>query len=275
MLFEIWNLPYIHICVIKINLIFFPMGFTEYILAAIVAAFAGAVNAIAGGGTLISFPVLTALGVPAVAANITNTVALSPGYLGATYAQLKDLKSQRSRLLWFIPAAVIGGIAGGLLLLLTGEKAFRELVPYLILLASFLLAVQDPLRKWLISKSNSEHGISETAGVVPVLFAAVYGGYFGAGLSVIVLAVLGLTLSDNLTRLNALKQFIAFCVNISAAIFFVFSGYVLWYTALVMALGALVGGIIGGRFAGSISPSVLRIVVVTIGIVVSIIYFVS
>lgn len=251
------------------------MGIAEYILAAIAAALAGAVNAIAGGGTLISFPVLTALGIPAVTANITNTVALSPGYLGATYAQLNDLKGQTSRLYWFIPAGILGGITGGFFLLLTGEKLFRELIPYLILFASILLAFQDPLKKWLNRKSGEGNSISEKSGVIPVLIAAIYGGYFGAGLSVIVLAVLGLTVNDNLTRLNALKQFIGFWVNVSAAVFFIFSGYVLWMTALIMAIGAITGGLIGGKLAGSISPSTLRIIVVIIGVLVSILYFIN
>lgn len=251
------------------------MGLTEYILAAFAAAAAGFVNAIAGGGTLISFPVLTAMGVPAVAANITNTVALSPGYLGATFAQMKDLKGQQSRVFWFIPAGILGGITGGILLLFSGEKIFRELVPYLILMASVLLALQEPVKKRLSQKSGGKYIIAEKAGLVPVFLASVYGGYFGAGLSVIILAVLGFTIEDNLTRLNALKQFIAFSVNIAAAVFFVFSGSVLWYTALVMALGAIAGGILGGRLAGRITASSLRIIVVMIGVIVSIIYFVS
>jgi uncharacterized protein len=113
-----------------------------------------------------------------------------------------------------------------------------------------------------------------TWGVLPVGLAAVYGGYFGAGLSVIVLAVLGLVLSDSLTRLNALKQAISFCVNTSAALFFVFSGQVIWSVALVMAVCALLGGALGGRLAGRIKPSTLRWVVVSIGVVVAVIYFV-
>lgn len=250
------------------------MEFIEYLLAALAAACAGAINAIAGGGTLISFPVLIAIGVPPVAANITNTVALSPGYLGAVYAQLKDLSGQKLRLYWFIPTGIIGGITGGVILLTTEEKLFRELIPYLLLLASLLLAVQDPLKKWLLKK-QTDSVISERTGVLPVFAASIYGGYFGAGLSVIVLAVLGLTIEDNLTRLNALKQFIAFWVNISAAVFFLFSGQVLWLTAIIMAIGSIGGGILGGKLAGNISPSSLRIIVVIIGLLVSVIYFVS
>lgn len=236
---------------------------------------AGAVNALAGGGTLITFPTLIAVGIPAVAANVTNTVALCPGYLGATLAQLSDLRGQKGRLWLVIPAGVIGGVVGGILLLNTGEKLFSSLVPFLILLASALLAIQDPLRAWLTRRTaQAGSATSEKWAMLPVGLAAIYGGYFGAGLSVIVLAVLGLTLEDSLTRLNALKQGVAFSVNIAAAIFFVFSGRVVWTVALAMAVGALMGGALGGRLAGRIKPATLRWIVVVIGVVVAMIYLV-
>ena len=248
-----------------------------YILAGLAAMAAGFVNALAGGGTLISFPVLTAIGIPAVVANVTNTVALVPGYLGATFAQLKDLTPQKRRLAFYLPAGVIGGLVGGILLLSSGEKMFRSLVPFLILLASVLLALSDPLRGWVTRRMGKGAGSAaalETWGALPVALAAIYGGYFGAGLSVIVLAVLGLFLSDSLTHLNALKQAISFSVNLAAAIFFVFSGNVIWPVALVMMGFALLGGSLGGRLAGRIKPSVLRWVVVSIGLVVALIYFI-
>ena len=246
------------------------------ILAGLAALAAGAVNALAGGGTLITFPVLVALGLPAVAANVTNTVALCPGYFGATMAQLKDLRGQESRLKLVVPASILGGIIGGVLLLNTEEKLFRELIPYLILLAAGLLAVQGPVRRWLVSRrGEGDAAAIPDIWVMPlVVLAAIYGGYFGAGLSVIVLAVLGLVLEDTLTRLNALKQSVSFSVNTAAAIFFLFSGQVNWPVAAVMAVGALAGGMLGGRLAGKIKPVVLRGVVVTIGVIVAIIYLV-
>ncbi|MBE7554414.1 MAG: sulfite exporter TauE/SafE family protein [Anaerolineales bacterium] len=246
----------------------------DYILIGLAAVAAGAVNALAGGGTLITFPMLTAVGIPAVAANVTNTVALCPGYLGATFAQSNDLKGQKRRLWLALPAGIIGGIIGGILLLNTGERVFRALVPFLILLASGLLAVQDPLRAWLVRRAvqNGTTTPAEGWAMLPVGLAAVYGGYFGAGLSVIVLAVLGLTLDDSLTRLNALKQGISFSVNIAAALFFLFSGQVIWSAVLVMAVGALAGGVLGGRLAGRIKPATLRWIVVAIGVVVAVIY---
>jgi uncharacterized membrane protein YfcA len=247
---------------------------TDYILVALAALTAGAVNALAGGGTLITFPTLTLLGIPAIAANVTNTIALCPGYFGGTLAQRNDLRGQSKRLWLLIPAGAVGGIIGGFLLLQTGEKIFKVIVPYLILLASGLLAIQDPVRAWLTRRmTQGQSSNLETWTWLPVSVASVYGGYFGAGLSVIVLSALGLTLEDTLTRLNALKQAVAFSVNIAAAIFFLFSGKVVWPVAIVMAIGALIGGALGGRLAGKIKPSTLRWTVVTIGIIISLIYF--
>ncbi len=246
----------------------------QYLLMGLAATAAGWINAVAGGGTLITFPAMTALGMPAVMANVTNTVALSPGYLGATIAQFADLKKQEKRLWLLVPASVVGGVVGGILLLNTGEKLFNSLVPYLILLASLLLAVGEPLKKWLNRRSDrKEDRRGNLLVVLLVGLAAIYGGYFGAGLSVIVLAVLGLVLNDSLTELNALKQAIAFSVNSAAAIFFVFSGNINWGAAVVMAVFAIIGGTLGGKFAGKISPITLRWTVVVIGLVVSIIYF--
>jgi len=251
------------------------MEWYQYVLVVLASLGAGFVNALAGGGTLISFPVLVAVGLPDVMANVTNTVALVPGYLGATFAQRKEILEQKSRLIYVIPAGVVGGIVGGLLLLNSGEKLFRVLVPFLILLASLLLAVSDQVRAWLKRQPANGKGLHSAAlAVIPIGLAAVYGGYFGAGLSVIVLAVLGITLNDSLTKLNALKQIISFSVNVAAAVFFVFSGKVVWSVALIMAVSALLGGMLGGRLAGRVKPATLRWLVVGIGVVVSAIYFV-
>lgn len=251
------------------------MEISHFILVGIAAVAAGAINALAGGGTLITFPVLTAVGIPAVEANITNTVALCPGYLGGAYAQYADIRDHKKRLLLLLPASVIGGIAGGLLLLHTGEKTFRILVPFLILGASVLLALQDPVRSWLMRRQAHPESGSEAWAAFPVGLAAIYGGYFGAGLSVIVLSVLGITLNDSLTRLNAFKQAISFCVNTAAAVFFLFSGRVQWSMAIVMSIGALAGGVLGGKLAGRIKPTTLRWTVVTIGVIVAAIYFIK
>ncbi|MGO8881891.1 MAG: sulfite exporter TauE/SafE family protein [Desulfomonilaceae bacterium] len=248
----------------------------ELILIGVAAVVGGAVNALAGGGTLITFPMLTAVGIPTVAANITNTVALCPGYLGATFAQIKDLSVNKGRLWLLGLTGALGGLAGGVLLLNTDEQTFRTLVPYLILLATGLLAIEGPIHRWHtrrvgIAGVDRDH---EIWAILSVFLASIYGGYFGGGLSVIVLAVLALLSHDSLTQLNALKQFIAFCVNISAAIFFLFSGKVVWSAAVVMAIGTLAGGVLGGMLAGRIRPELLRWIVVVMGVAISIIYFV-
>ncbi|MCX8024578.1 MAG: sulfite exporter TauE/SafE family protein [Thermanaerothrix sp.] len=253
------------------------MDWLAYLSIALAAVAAGAVNALAGGGTLITFPALMAVGVPAVVANVTNTVALLPGYLGGTWAQRADLRGQAQRLRTLLPAALLGGLVGGLLLLLSGERLFRALVPYLILFASLLLAVQDEIRKRVFSAphvADPPAHSREAPAVLPVFLAAIYGGYFGAGLSVILLAVLGLVLEDTLTRLNALKQGLSLATNLTAALYFIFSGRVLWSAALVMAGGALLGGMLGGFLAGRVKPIVLRWLVVSIGCIVAVIYFV-
>lgn len=251
------------------------LEFTDYILIALAAMGAGLVNALAGGGTLISFPMLIAVGVPPVASNVTNTIALVPGYLGATLAQMQQLKTQKKRVLMYVPAAILGGITGGLLLLNTDDSTFEVLIPYLILFASLLLAVSDRLRNWVtkrLGKGSIDSYMAWT--VIPLFLAAIYGGYFGAGLSVIILAVLGLMLSDSLTVLNALKQILSFSVNVAAAVFFLFSDEVVWPAALVMAVFSLMGGALGGRLAGRIKPSTLRLIVVVIGVIVGLIYLV-
>lgn len=254
-----------------------PLNLPHLLLIALAALAAGTVNAIAGGGTLISFPALMAAGVPAVAANVTNTVALVPGYLGATFAQARDLRGQEARLRLLVPTAVLGGLVGGLLLLSTSERLFRDLVPWLILLACGLLASQERVRRWVNARASRQAQPAHREQpwvILPVFVAAIYGGYFGAGLSVIVLAVLALVYDDSLTRLNGLKQAIAFSVNVAAAGFFLFSGRVVWQAAAVMAVGAVIGGALGGRLASRIAPATLRRAVVGIGVVVALIYLV-
>ncbi|MBB6091438.1 hypothetical protein HNQ60_000284 [Povalibacter uvarum] len=248
----------------------------ELFLAALAAAGAGAINALAGGGTLISFPALLAMGVPPVMANVTNAVALSPGYFGATLAQWKNLRGQRRRLWICVPAAIIGGLAGGVILLHTHERTFQSLVPYMLFAASLLLALQNKVRDAVVKRlADPGHAKRDPLIVaIPVLLAGIYGGFFTAGMSVIVLAVLGSMLDDSLTRLNALKQAIAFCVNIAAAVFFLFSGKVIWIVAAAMAVGALIGGAAGGRLAGSMKPDTLRWIVVSVGFALAVYYWI-
>jgi uncharacterized protein len=263
---------------------------SDLLIVALAAVGAGAVNALAGGGTLISFPMLVAVGVPPIAANITNAIALCPGYFGATIAQLPNLKGQRAKLLLLVPVAIFGGLAGGMILVRTGERTFTALVPWMILIASLLLAIQEPLKKFVAqrlsnldptnpgptnptaSPPHERHTLALSA--VPIAAAAIYGGFFSAGMSVLLLAVLGMTLDDTLTRLNALKQVLAFSVNIAAAAFFLFSDQVVWSAAAIMAVGALLGGALGGKLAGKLPPAVLRWTIVVAGICIAITYWV-
>jgi uncharacterized membrane protein YfcA len=254
----------------------------ELALAVLAAAGAGAINALAGGGTMISFPALLALGVPPIAANVTNAVALCPGYFGATLAQAKHLQGQGARLRWCIPAAIAGGLLGGVILLRTHERTFQSLVPFMLLLASVLLALQERVRAAVLRRLAHIQGThvggtthSPLTAAIPVGAAAVYGGFFSAGMSILVLAVVGVTVEDSFTRLNALKQVLAFSINVAAATFFLFSGQVLWLLALVMAVGALLGGIVGGRLAGILSPTAMRWLVVVVGAALAIYYWVK
>lgn len=247
-------------------------GAAALLVAAALAA--GFVNALAGGGSLLSFPALTAVGVPALAANVCNTLALTPGYLGASLGQGRDLAGQRQRLLRLLPAAALGGLIGARLLLNSDPALFERLVPWLLLSGSGLLAVQEPLRRWLLprgSASASEDAAAESPApgwglTAAVLLAAVYGGYFGAGLSVILLAVLGTGLNDTLPRLNGLKQPLSLAANLSAALHFAFSAPARWPLVLLMAAGAWLGGLLGGRWASRVDPLLLRRLVVAMGI---------
>lgn len=238
------------------------------------AAGAGLVNAIAGGGTLISFPIMTALGVPAVRANATNTVSLCPGYVGGTIAQRKDLTGMGKGLRPRLIAAAVGGFGGSILLIVTSEAVFRQIVPFLILAASLLLAVQDRIRSWLFAQPNL-HKSHLTLEIIAVTIASTYGGYFGAGLGIMLMAVLGLFSELPFNQLNAVKQLLSFVVNISAAAFLVFSGKVEWTLVAVMAPASLAGGHFGGRLAGSLNPRKLRAFVITFGVLVAVVYLVK
>jgi len=245
-----------------------------HLAAGLGAAGAGLVNAVAGGGTLISFPILTAIGVPAIRANATNTVSLCPGYIGGTYAQRDDLAGLQRGLRPQLFLAALGGLAGSVLLIMSSEAAFRQIVPFLILGACALLAVQDRLRAWLQARrtDGQSHAGLELAAVT---VASVYGGYFGAGLGIMLMAVLGLFSELPFNKLNAVKQLLSFLVNISAALFLVFSGKVLWTLVLVMAPASLIGGHFGGSVASRLPPKKMRLAVIIFGVIVAIVYLVK
>ena len=243
----------------------------DYGLAALAALAAGTINALAGGGTLITFPALVALGVPAVQSNVTNTVALCPGYFGGAHAQRHDLVGQEHRVRRLAIAAAIGGLTGSILLVSSSEKLFRGIVPFLVLGACALLALQDSIKRRL--PRRTEHHADRRPSW-PTTFAvggaSVYGGYFGAGLGIILLAVLGILVDDTTKRVNALKQTISLVTNVVAALFFLTSGKVVWSLALVMAPASLLGGALGGRLVGRINPLVLRAIVIASGIAIAV-----
>ncbi|MGO8684152.1 MAG: sulfite exporter TauE/SafE family protein [Thermoleophilia bacterium] len=236
----------------------------------------GAINALAGGGTLITFPALTAMGVPALNANVTNTVALVPGYLGGTIAQRHDLHGQRRRVAVMALPAVAGGIIGGVLLFKTGAALFDSLVPWLILLATALLAAEPWLKRMAAQRLQPPAtGKPENpVGVGVTAFAgAIYGGYFGAGLGIIMLALFSLVLPDSLRRVNALKQTLSLLANGAVAILFAATGKVVWSAAAVMAVGALLGGTLGGQFTGKVPAGILRGVMLALGLAVAVAFF--
>jgi uncharacterized membrane protein YfcA len=251
------------------------MSLLNEILIFLSAMAAGFINAIAGGGTLVSFPTLLAIGISPVVANVTNTVALVPGTIGGMWSQRKDFKSQYKRLLKLLPVAIIGGIAGGLLILNTSENSFRSLIPYLILVATVLLGFQVRIKNWVVSRIGQAHTEHHNPiFMLSLVFAAsIYGGYFGAGLGVILMATLGLVTDDSLTRLNFLKQALGFAINLAAAIYFAFSGKVDWMIAFIMIFGSLTGGLIGGKLAGKMKPELLRWIVVAAGLIAAFVFF--
>ena len=261
------------------------MSLAQLALIALAGFAAGAVNALAGGGTLLTFPVLVAAGLPAIAANVTSTIALCPGYLGATLAQRADLRAQRSRALRLLPVAAAGGLLGAVLLLHTSEHRFEAVVPWLLLTACALLGWQERLRAALALRmarnaaggalpGTDPIGVRAVPSWLPPLvgLGAMYGGYFGAGMSVVLLAVLGLALTDTLPRLNALKQLLALAANFAAALWLTASAQVDWSLVGLLGLSALLGGAWGGRLARRLSPHSLRRVVVSLGLALAVFY---
>lgn len=235
---------------------------------------AGAINALAGGGTLVSFPSLIAIGVPPVSANVTNTVALVPGYLAGSWAQRDDLRPQlvRGRLLAIVSAA--GGLVGSVLLILIPEQAFRVAVPYLLLLSCGLLTFGDRLKPRRAEESAPQRGHPRLL-TVAIFGGSVYGGFFGAGLGIMFLALLRMFSAEPLTKLNAMKQALSFVCNLVAAAFFVVSGRTVWALVPVMAVASMLGGAAGGRLVRVIDGDHLRRLVVLAGVGISVYFFVA
>jgi uncharacterized protein len=246
----------------------------DYVAAAVAALGGGVMNSLVGGGTLVTFPTLLALGVPPVAANVTNTVALCPGYFSGALAQRAQMEGQRQRLLRLIGVAALGGLAGAALLLVTSDNLLRKLVPVLLALATGLLAASQRLKAALARPIEPGQTAPSDAVWLPFVIGlvAVYGGFFGAGIGVMLLAVLGIGVHQPLNRSNALKQVLSLTINLTAAVFFLFSGKVWWGVAAAMSVGSVVGGHFGGKLAGRLQPDRFRVLVVSIGAVLTVVY---
>jgi uncharacterized protein len=233
----------------------------------------GAVNAVAGGGSLVVFPALVATGLGTLVANVTNSVALWPGFLGGVLGFRRELAGQRGRA-WVLSAlAAVGGGIGCALLLTTPASAFDVVVPFLVLFASLLLAVQ-PRVATLVGQPSADHRRNRGVLYPVVLLAAVYGGYFGGALGVILLGTLALTLADTLRRLNALKGVLQLVVATVTVVAFGLFGPVDWVAVAVVAPASLAGGFAGARVARHLDDRVLRWCVVVLGVVVAALLFV-
>ena len=248
----------------------------------VAAVLGGAVNSVAGGGTLLTFPALLWGGQLEIVANATSTVALWPGALSSFWGYRKELDSGRGEVLALSIPSFLGGVVGAVLLLNTDKSTFAAVVPYLILLATLLFIVQEPLSRWMrqrASLNQPEPAVSPSKGRTPLRWALVlafqflvgiYGGYFGAGIGILMLAAFGLLGFTNIHHMNALKNLNAMFINGIAAILFVAKGLVDWRLAAIMAVGAIVGGYAGAGTARRIGQKNVRRVVILIGIILTI-----
>lgn len=234
-----------------------------------VGLLSGAVNAFAGGGSLISFPVLIALGLSPLSANVTNTVSQMPGYVSITYGYREQLKGQLPRFKRLALPATVGAAAGVVLLKLGGKDTFNAVVPFLVLFACALLAVGPRIREWVEKRNEPTERLSIPL-ILGVTAGCAYASYFGAAGGVLILAILGLGIADTLQRLNGLNRALVLLANAVALPFFIFLAPVDWESVAILAPFTLVGGYLGARYASSLDDRVLRAVVITLGIVIAI-----
>jgi uncharacterized membrane protein YfcA len=228
---------------------------------------AGAINAVVGSGSLITFPTLLAFGFPPVVANVSNNVGLVPGNVSSGFGYRRELEGQRGRLLRLGVAAGAGSVAGAAALLSLPASAFRLIVPVLILIACVLVLVQPRLSAWISARRDDE-----TARLSPVLAAGIflsgaYGGYFGAAQGVLVIGLLGTFLDETLQRVNGAKNVLVTAVNATAAVVFIGFAHVSWVVVALIAAGSTTGGLLGARFGRRLPPTALRLFVVVIGVI--------
>jgi uncharacterized membrane protein YfcA len=233
-----------------------------------VAFLAGAINSVAGGGTLISFPGLLAAGFGPKVANVTNTVGVVPGFLGGSIAYRDEVGRQPENVKLVVPPALLGALTGSIILLSTPESTFEAVVPFLIYGACLVLAFQDRIGAFYRRGVNRDNAHVEKWRLrIAIYCVTIYGGYFGAAMGIIVLAALGVFLPDDIQRSNALKGIVALVTNALAAVYFALFADVAWDAAGVMAFATLAGGFVGARFAMKLSKDTLRLGIISYGVV--------
>ena len=240
----------------------------QAIFVFVAGVWAGTINTVVGSGTLITFPVLLAVGLPPVTANVSNTLGLAPGSVSGAIGYRAELTGQRSRLIRLGAASLLGGVLGAILLLKLPAGAFKDIVPVLIVLALVLVVVQPRLSQKFAARADGER-ISVTPLLWVLVFGTgVYGGYFGAAQGVILVAIMGVLLDESLQRINAAKNVLAGLVNGVAAVVFILVSrtHVNWTAAGLIALGSVLGGVIGARVGRRLSPVALRAVIVVVGL---------
>jgi uncharacterized membrane protein YfcA len=228
---------------------------------------AGTINTVVGSGTLITFPTLLAFGYSPLVANVSNNIGLVPGTVSGAWGYRTLLAGQRDRVLPLACASTGGGIVGAVLLLSLPANAFKDIVPFFIGLALVLILTQRWINRFLGQHRRATGEGAGPAAIVGVFCSGIYGGYFGAAQGILLLAILGLTVDDELQRLNAAKVILAGVVNLVAGIIFVFAAHVNWGVAGLIALGSVLGGVIGARFGQKLPPLALRAIIVIVGIV--------
>jgi uncharacterized protein len=233
---------------------------------------AGAINVVVGSGTLITFPTLLAFGYSPLVANVSNTVGLVPGALSGVHTYRRELSGQGRRTAFLGLFSSTGAVVGSLLLLRLPETAFRRVVPYLILLACALVALQPFLAQWLRPSGPPVRRFGHRGQILflAVFACGIYGGYFGAAQGVILISLLAIFIDDHLQRLNAVKNVLAMLANGVAGVIFAVSGHVSWVAAGLLAAGSSVGGQVGGRLGRRLPPPVLRVAIVVVGTLVAV-----
>ncbi len=230
---------------------------------------AGVINAIAGGGSLVSFPALLTTGMGSVTANATNTIAVWPGSVSSVFAYRKVISDERHRATVLAWPSLLGGLAGSWLLLHTSERSFRAVVPWLIVFACALLALQGPVARWVAQRSGSQANRVPPTLFVAQLLISVYGGYFGAGIGILMLAAMAIFIPHGLQAANGLKVLFASLINGISAVYFLAMGAVRLPEAGLMALTSVFGGWVGAHLAQRLRPGIMRVLVVGYGLVVA------